>query len=143
MLCRIENHITSDIKKKRFKLPKNTTSAQFAKIVYPHAIIQLEKQKGRCAFIGIALTVENIWTRFSLDRIDNNLPHFEQDGTLSNSVFVCRLFNGPKHLSSEIIHGYFLTQILVRIPDDVREKVVSILNNNRTCQKKRKITELE
>jgi hypothetical protein len=138
--CDIRSHILEDVKKQRFKLPPETTMNQFVKLVYPNAIAQLKKQEGRCAYSHIGLTIPNLWTRFSFERLDNNLPHFTNDGKLPNCVFICRLFNGSRQLSRKMILEYFLMQNLVKVPDNIRTKVQQILNSDgNPTRKKRRI----
>jgi hypothetical protein len=124
----IHAHIKTDVKRRDFQLPANTSKKQFVDMVFPNAIAQLKKQRGRCGYTDIGLTIANRWTRFSLERINNDLAHFTADGKLSNCMFICRLFNAPKQLSTRLILEYFLTQILVDVPDSTRIKVRDILD---------------
>lgn len=126
----IKRHINEDIKKNRFQLPPNVSRAQFIKMVYPNAIVQLEKQKAKCAYTNVGLTIKNLWTRFSFERINNDLPHFTADGKLANCIFICRLFNVSRQLSTRKILDIFLHQILVDVPIDVRKKAQNILNGD-------------
>ncbi len=125
---RIKDYIQHDIRAHRFKLPKDVTMKQFIDTLYPNAILQLEKQKGYCGLTQIGLTYQQRWNQFSLERINNNLPHFTQDGKLPNCMFICRLFNSSRQLSSKMILEYFLTQILVPISEKTRAKAQAILD---------------
>ncbi len=124
----IRSHIQNDVRAKRFKFPENFTMKDFVDKVYPHAILQLEKQHGYCGLTQHGLTSKQQWNQISLERINNNLPHFTQDGKLPNCMFICRLFNVRRQLSSKMILEYFLTQILVPISDKTRAKAKAILD---------------
>lgn len=126
---KIGDHLDADINKNRFQLPPNVSRAQFINMVYPNAIVQLEKQKARCGYTNVGLTIENSWTRFSFERIKNDLPHFTSDGKLPNCILICRLFNAPRQLSTRKILDIFLNQILVEVPIEVREKTQTILDS--------------
>jgi hypothetical protein len=116
----IYGHIRRDIEAKRFELPKNITRLQFIDIVFDNSIKQLEKQLWKCGYTDVNLTIVNLWTRFSFERIDDDLPHFTQTGELTNIVFICRLLNSAKKLSKEVIMDYLLHQNLIDVPDYVR-----------------------
>ncbi len=120
ILKKILVSIHGDYRHKRFELPKDISQKDFVHKVYKNALIQLEKQKGCCALTDINLTYIPKWNQFSFERINNNLPHFNQDGNLPNCIFICRLFNVPHQLSRKMILEYFLTQILVPLSDKVR-----------------------
>jgi hypothetical protein len=119
----IQRHIGNDIRLKLFHLPTNISRSNFLKIVYDNSIQQLEKQLWKCGYTNINLTFENIWTRFSFERIDDDLPHFTQTGELTNIVFICRLLNTTKKLSQQKIIDYFLHQNLIPVPDCIRFKI--------------------
>jgi hypothetical protein len=116
----IHSHIECDRKLKRFQFPTNIRSSTFRTIVYNNSIKQLEKQLWKCAYTDINLTIENLWTRFSFERINDDLPHFTQTGELTNIVFICRLLNTPKKLSKEKIMDNFLHQNLIPLPEHIR-----------------------
>jgi hypothetical protein len=119
----IYGHIRRDIEVKRFELPTNITRLKFIDIVYGKSIQQLEKQLWKCAYTNVNLTIENLWTRISFERIDDDLPHFTQLGELTNIVFICRLLNSAKKLSKEIIMDYFLHQNLISVPNYIRLQI--------------------
>jgi hypothetical protein len=119
----IQDHIKADLKRKRFKFPSNISRKKYLKIVYDNSIQQLEKQSWKCGYTNVNLTIENFWTRFSFERINNDLPHFTQLGELTNIVFVCRLLNVQRQLSKEKITDYLLYQNLLPIPDYVRVSI--------------------
>lgn len=139
MRGKIRDNIRSDIKAKRFEYPSHLSHQKFVQLVYSNALIQLEKQNGRCAYSTIGLTIENSWKRFSFERLNNSLPHFTQSGQVTNCVLVCRIFNTIRQLSYKLILQYLLTQKMVEVPDCVRKQVENILNGK---SKKRKIIEI-
>ncbi len=113
-MCRkIQSNIFADTRSKRFAFPKDVTRKEFVNKVYKNALIQLEKQKGRCGLTDIGLTYLPKWNQISLERINNDLPHFAQDANLPNCIFICRMFNVARQLSRKMILEYFLVQILV------------------------------
>ncbi len=124
---RIRHNIVSDMQVRKLQLPVGISIKQFANMIYPHAIDQLHKQNGRCGLTEIGLTFELAWNQLSFERINNALPHFTLDGKLPNCIFICRLFNVPRQLSSHMIMEYFLQQKLVKVPDDVRERAIKTL----------------
>jgi hypothetical protein len=119
----IKNHIRGDIENKRFAFPDNIDRLEFVKIVYHNSIKQLEKQLWKCAYTDVNMSIENLWTRFSFERINGILPHFTQLGELTNIIFVCRLLNASRQLSKDKIIVYFLHQNLVPIPDWIRFQI--------------------
>lgn len=125
---RIRNNIERDLKKKRLELVDGISVKQLGAAVYPNALNQLEKQHGCCFYSQIGLTHIGSWSQLSLERLDNNLPHFTNDGQLNNCVFICRLFNVPKQLSTTLLLQYFLEQKLVAVSAVVRERVESVLS---------------
>jgi hypothetical protein len=137
----INSHIKHDIKTRGFKLPLNYSRSQFVSLVYPNVILQMEKQKARCGYTDIGLTIENLWTRFSLERINNDDFHFTETGELPNCILICRIFNVAKQLSRKMILEYLLQQILVHVPDEIREKVENLLKEEGYNEenKKRKV----
>jgi hypothetical protein len=116
----IGHHIDEDLAQKRFTLPFDR--AAFSNVVYEKAILQLEKQNARCAYSDAGLTHTRAYNQMSFERVNNKLPHFDQDGGLSNCVFVCRLFNGKKQLSAKLILQYFLHQTMVPLSEQTRAK---------------------
>jgi hypothetical protein len=88
--------------------------------VFNNSIQQFEKQSWKCGYSNVNLTIENFWTRFSFERINDDLPHFTQLGELTNIVFICRLLNTYKKLSQEKIMDMFLHQNLIFVPDHIR-----------------------
>jgi hypothetical protein len=141
IICKqIDDHVRTDIKRRGFKLPFGVSMSQFVQLVYPNVILQLEKQKAKCGYTDIGLTIENVWTRFSLERINNDLCHFTEDGKLPNCIFICRIFNVTRQLSRTMILEYLLQQILVHVPDEIRNKVENILKEGNVRKyKKQKI----
>jgi hypothetical protein len=119
----IMSHILADVQRRAFILPSNR--AIFANLVYQKAIAKLESQFCRCAFSGIGLTHLREYNQMSFERKDNSLPHFDQDGELSNCVFICRIFNSSKQLSPKMILEYFLHQTMVPITEEVRAKATA------------------
>lgn len=117
---KLRSHIYYDKKYLDFKTPDNTTS--FNRILFRNAIAKLTEQKWRCFYTGIQMTFERKYNQFSFERINNDLPHFTEQGELTNVVFICRLFNSPRQLSRQKILDYLLHQELVVVPDDVKEK---------------------
>jgi hypothetical protein len=118
--AQIISHIANDLKLRGF-VP-TTGRTNLINLVYPKAIAQLEAQHGRCAYTGIGLTHLREYNQISFERKDNSLPHFDQDGGLSNCVFICRIFNTAKQLSAKMILEYFLNQTMVPISEEVRAK---------------------
>jgi hypothetical protein len=116
----IKRHIEQDIKKKRFQFPTNVTRSEFLNMVFDNSIAQLEKQLWKCAYSNVNLTIVNLWTRFSFERINDDMSHFTQLGELTNIVFICRLLNTRKKLSKEKIMNLFLHQNWIDVPDYVR-----------------------
>jgi hypothetical protein len=119
----VQNHIKHDIRANRFQFPRNIPRKEFLQIVYDNSIKQLEKQLWKCGYTNIDLTILNTWTRFSFERIDDDLPHFTQTGELTNIVFICRLLNTSKKLSQEKITNMFLHQNLIFVPDYIRLQI--------------------
>ncbi len=108
------SHHMHDIKISNLKLP---CDMQFVAIVYKNAIAHLEEQK----YTRIGLTHLSAWNQFSFARIDNRLPHFKEDGTLPNCIFICRMFNAPRHK----LCG---NKKLVTVSDDARASIARILD---------------
>jgi hypothetical protein len=119
----IQYHIKDDIKVKRFKLPQDIPRKEYLQMVFDNSIKQLEKQSWKCAYTKVNLTIANLWTRFSFERINDDESHFTQTGELTNIVFICRLLNTPKKLSHEKIANMFLHQNLIPVPDFIRTKI--------------------
>ncbi len=124
----IHHNIQQDIKVGRFTLPTNITKKQFSNMVYVNSIKQLEKQKAKCGLTEIGLTYKRQWNEFSFERINNLLPHFEQDGSMPNCIFICRVLNVPRQLSKKMILEYFLQQILVEVPANVRLRAQAMID---------------
>jgi len=124
---RIRAHIKEDIKKNRFQWPADIDKTRFISTVYQNAIITLESQHECCKYTQIGLTHLRSWNQFSFERINNKLPHFTLNGKLENCVFICRLFNAVRQLSTTAILEYFLEQTLVQKTQKVIENTKSIL----------------
>lgn len=71
-----------------------------------------------------------MWTRFSFERLNNDLPHFNENAELPNCVFICRLFNSAHQLSKRMSLEYLLTQKLVVMSPNARKNVQDFLNQN-------------
>jgi IS5 family transposase len=81
------------------------------------------KQFGKCYYSHIPLTIKNLYTRFSLERLDNNKAHFNADGTIPDTtVVVCRLFNVAAQMSRKKLLNYYLNQKLVAVPAEARKR---------------------
>ena len=68
----------------------------------------IEQQKGKCARSGLNMTIFNGATRFSIDRIDNDLPHFTVDTQnnvyIGNCRIIMRIFNTARgHFTADEI----------------------------------------
>ena len=121
----IHDHINRDIKRGIFEYPTTMTKKQFHKLVYEKSLLLLDSQKWRCSYTDVLMTIEKSWTRFSFERIDNDLPHFTQAGDLTNIVFICRLLNGNPQFSRAKILTYLLHQPMVQVPFNVRQQARS------------------
>jgi hypothetical protein len=100
------------------------TLAQFKAVVYTNLIKQLDTQNWRCFYMSAPLTIANLWTRFSIERIGTNqISHFTPKGELGTTVIICRLFNSARKLSCKKILGYVLTQTSLEVPGDVRDQI--------------------
>ena len=79
---------------------------------------------GRDNLTDAKVTILNIWSRFSFDRINDSIPHFliRADGTidLSNIQIIARLLNtAAKWTRPKFVHA-LLCQLLVPLPAAVR-----------------------
>jgi hypothetical protein len=135
----ISHHVTSDIRMKRIVSRPNQATME---TIEKNVIKQLKKQKWKCAYSGLPMTIVNGVKRFSFERLNNNLRHFTETGELDNIVFVCRLFNTRRQLSNVKMLIYFLSQTLLPVPYNVRSIVESkLLVDDKAIQnpKKQKI----
>jgi hypothetical protein len=119
----IQYHISEDIVKKRFKLPTNISRTQFVDIVFKNSLNLLDEQSWKCAYSHVNMTIENIWTRFSFERINDKISHFTESGKVSNIVFICRLLNTSEKLSRMKLLDNLLHQNLVEIPNTIRMQI--------------------
>lgn len=77
---------------------------------------KLIKQNFKCHYTGITFSKDrDNWNYFSLERLDNNLNH-----TNNNSVFICRMFNTAGQLNRKKILRALLSQIY--IPLSIEDK---------------------
>lgn len=112
------HHTCRDKKKEYSDLPKYNL-----KVIRDNMFQLLIDQKFLCHYSGVPMTIENGPRRFSLERLDNNKPHFDIDSKLSNAVWICRIFNaGHRQWSRYRYLEIFLSQIRRPMSDDVRRK---------------------
>jgi hypothetical protein len=103
---------------------------KFKKDLVEKVLALILKQLGKCYYSHIPLTIKNLYTRFSLERLDNNKPHFNADSTIPNTtVVVCRLFNVPAQMSRKKLLNYYLHQTLVAVPAEARKRGTLELSN--------------
>ena len=118
----INCHYRNDIKKKRM-LPVQDVK-KFKKDMQQKVVDLFAAQNGLCHYSGIPMTIENLWSRFSLERLDNTKAHFNPDGTIPDTtVLVCRIFNGRSQMSRKKLLTYYLSQQLVEVPAEARLRV--------------------
>jgi hypothetical protein len=115
---RIRKAYDADCAKKELGLTKLTGEArdQYLNKVFVSAWHKLEAQRFVCAYSGLPLSASLGFNQLSIENLDNDRPHFEADGTMSNSVFICRLFNNRVQLSPQKLWYYFINQSLLPIP---------------------------
>jgi hypothetical protein len=123
IICRaITNHYHEDVFiAKRMKPVADPK--KFKKDLVEKVLALILKQLGKCHYSHIPLTIENLYTRFSLERLDNNKAHFNADGTIPDTtVVVCRLFNVAAQMSRKKLLNYYLNQKLVAVPAEARKR---------------------
>jgi hypothetical protein len=121
MAIAIANHYANDIKKNRIKPVADPK--KFKKDLVEKVLALILKQLGKCHYNHIPLTIKNLYTRFSLERLDNNKAHFNADGTITDTtVIVCRLFNVSAQMSRKKLLTYYLNQKLVAVPAEARKR---------------------
>ena len=75
---------------------------------------KLITQEMKCYYTGIPLSTErDNWNYFSLERLDNNLHH-----TNDNCVFICRMFNTAGQLNKKKILKALLSQQHIQLSSD-------------------------
>jgi hypothetical protein len=117
----ISMHYHADIKFNRMKPVADPK--KFKKDLVEKVLALILKQLGKCYYSHIPLTIKNLYTRFSMERLDNNKPHFNADGTIPDTtVVVCRLFNVPAQMSRKKLLNYYLNQKLVAVPAEARKR---------------------
>jgi hypothetical protein len=80
---------------------------------------KLIKQKMKCFYTGIPFSTDrDTWNFWSLERLDNNKNHTDE-----NTVFICRIFNSSAGLNRKKLLYALLTQIHVPLPNDVKMKI--------------------
>lgn len=81
---------------------------------------KLIEQKGKCYYTDIPFSLKrDTWNYFSLERIDNSKNH-----TYDNTKFICRIFNTAGQLNRSKIIKALLSQKLVEISNEVKEKTM-------------------
>ncbi len=82
---------------------------------------KLVKQNFKCYYTGIQFSFDrDTWNYFSLERINNNLHHTDE-----NTVFICRMFNTAGQLNRNKILTALLNQNHIPLSDEDR----IIINN--------------
>jgi len=83
---------------------------------------KLIDQKMKCYYTGIPLSINrDNWRYFSLERLDNNLHHTED-----NCVFICRMFNTAGQLNKQKILKALLSQQHIQLSSDD----INLINSN-------------
>jgi hypothetical protein len=86
---------------------------------------KLIKQNGKCFYTGIPFsTSRNDWRYFSLERLNNDLNHTDE-----NTVFICRMFNTAGQLNKSKILTALLSQIQIPISDEDKRTIIVELNS--------------
>jgi hypothetical protein len=139
---RVVSDIKADVRKGRLdRIPEHLRSVFYAN-AYNASIKQLERQGFRCFYSNINLVVAaNIPTesfaQFSLERLNNDWPHFCGNGQGSNCVGIARLFNSDPSMSMAKVLTCYLNQTLVpreKLAEDVAKlwlATPSLLNVSR------------
>lgn len=87
---------------------------------------KLISQEMKCYYTGIPLSTErDTWNYFSLERLDNNLHH-----TNDNCVFICRMFNTAGQLNKKKILKALLSQQHIPLSSDDINLINNKLENN-------------
>jgi hypothetical protein len=108
---------------KRSVKRKEKNSSRLTKEILFNKLI---KQKMKCYYTGLPLsTNRDSWGFFSLERLDNNLHHTED-----NCVFICRMFNTAGQLNKEKIFKALLTQIHVKLSSEDKILIKNKLEKN-------------
>lgn len=82
--------------------------------------------KARCGHTGIPFSLNrDDWRYFSLERIDNNLNHTDE-----NTVLVCRMFNTAGQLNRHKILTALLSQIHIPLSNEIKTQIQNVLDNN-------------
>jgi hypothetical protein len=86
---------------------------------------KLIDQEMKCYYTGIPLSINrDNWRYFSLERLDNNLHHRED-----NCVFICRMFNTAGQLNKQKILKALLSQQHIQLSSDDINLINSKLEN--------------
>jgi hypothetical protein len=128
----IRKHIQRDIEKGRMLPIDRNNMPKFLESALLSCFEQLRSQKFRCAYSNNKLTVHNGPSRFSIDRFDDDIAHFSQDGRLQNGCFVWRIYNGAgRGLTKEKFLMICLKQPHVKLSRQQREKLEDELAQER------------
>jgi hypothetical protein len=105
----ISDNARDDVTKGRIRAKSITTKNAIHVLLYPLIIELFVKHRGMCAISGIPFTIGNGRQRFSVDRLDDALPHYtatiekDDDGKdlpvvvgIDNCQLILRTFNGKK-----------------------------------------------
>ena len=106
------------IDKKSVKRQEQTSKRLTNQVLFDKLI----SQEMKCYYTGIPLSTErDNWNYFSLERLDNNLHH-----TNDNCVFICRMFNTAGQLNKNKILKALLSQQHIQLSlDDI-----NLINDN-------------
>jgi hypothetical protein len=112
MILRNTRH---DVDAGRIRAKSITTKNAIHDLLYPLIIELFVKQRGMCAISGIPFTIRNGRQRFSIDRLNDDEPHYtatietDADGNdmpvvvgIDNCQLVLRTCNGPTKVSPEL-----------------------------------------
>lgn len=80
---------------------------------------KLINQNMKCYYTGIPFSIDrDNWNFWSLERLDNNKNHTEE-----NTVFICRIFNTYGQLNRKKLLYALLNQIHIPLSNDVKIKI--------------------
>jgi hypothetical protein len=120
----IYRHVQEDVVHKRQLPIPEINRSSFYQIVHDNSVLKLQQQQYRCFYSNVPLSCVPSYCQFSFERLNNKLPHFTEEGTLENVVFVCRLLNGPRQMSRAKILDYTLHQTLVPLSEEQRQRIM-------------------
>ena len=85
---------------------------------------KLIKQNMKCFYTGIPFSIyKDEWNYWSLERIDNNKNHND-----NNTVFICRIFNTYGGLNRKKLLYALINQIHISLPEEIKKKIDYELN---------------